>query len=168
MQKIAKTLLLVLGVIVVIQAVQTALMTLALRNRNPRALHLVKGYNKYILNPVILRFSGRSGFSAIVHHVGRRSGKPYATPVIAHHFDRDVVIPLPYGTDIDWLRNLLDTGEGVVDVDGRNLNVDEPAVVDMDEVVELLPASIVRITQMNGTRQAVRLRVSTIPTPVPT
>ena len=84
MRKIAKTLLVILGIAVVGKVVETALILWAWRSRNPRVLRLTKRFNRYVINPLMLRFSGQAGLSAIVHHVGRRSGKPYATPVIAH------------------------------------------------------------------------------------
>lgn len=160
MRKIAKTLLVILGVVVVAEIVETALMVWAWRCRNPRALRLIKRFNKYVSNPVMLRFSGRSGVSAIVHHVGRRSGTPYATPVIAHQSHQDVIIPLPYGTEVDWLRNVLAAGQAVVDLEGRSLRVEEPAVVDIDDVIGLLPSPMVRTVRFNGARDAVRMRVS--------
>ena len=164
MQKVAKALLVILGVVVVIEVVDTALSLWAWRRRNPRALHLKKRVNKYALNPVMLRFSGRYGFSAIVHHVGRRSGTPYATPVIAHQSHQNVIIPLPYGTDVDWLHNLLAAGKAVVDLEGRSLQVDEPEVVDIHNVIDLLPASMVRTVRFNGAREAARLHVSGLAT----
>ncbi|MEA3502334.1 MAG: hypothetical protein U9R47_06135, partial [Actinomycetota bacterium] len=95
MRKVAKTLLAIVGVVVVAEIVETALMVWAWRCRNPRALRFIKRFNRYVINPVMLWFSGRSGLSAIVHHIGRRSGTPYTTPVIAHQSHEDVIIPLP-------------------------------------------------------------------------
>jgi deazaflavin-dependent oxidoreductase (nitroreductase family) len=164
MRKIARALLVILGVVVVVWTVETALMVWAWRGRNPWALRLIKRFNKYVTNPVMLRFSGRSGPSAVVHHVGRRSGTPYATPVIAHQTHQDVIIPLPYGTDVDWLRNLLAAGQAVVDLQGHSRRVDKPAVVDINDVVDLLPVPMVRTVRFNGAREALRLRVSE-PTP---
>jgi len=66
---------------------------------------------------------------------------------------------------LNWLRNLLAAGQAVVDLEGRSLRVDEPAVVDIDDVVGLLPAPMVRTVRLNGARDAVRLRVSAIATP---
>jgi deazaflavin-dependent oxidoreductase (nitroreductase family) len=160
MRKIGKALLATLGVVVVIAVLAEALRMWAWRSRNPRALHLVKRFNKYATNRVALRFSGRSGLTAIVRHVGRRSGTPYATPVMAHQTHQDVIIPLPYGTDVDWLRNLLAAGLGVVDLQGRSLEVDEPAVVDIEDVMGLLPADMVRTVRFNGAREAARLHVA--------
>jgi deazaflavin-dependent oxidoreductase (nitroreductase family) len=167
MRKIAKTLLVILGVVVVVEVVDTALTVWAWRSRNPRALRLAKRLKKYVTNPVMIRFSGRSGQSAIVHHVGRRSGTPYATPVIAHQTSQDVIIPLPYGTDLDWLRNLRAAAQAVVDLEGHSVRVGEPAVVAMNDVIDLLPAPMVRTVRFNGAREALRLRVSEPTLPVP-
>ena len=160
MRKIAKTLLVILGVALVAEVAETALMVWAFRSRNPRALRLIRSFNKYVRNPVTLRFSGGSGLSATVHHVGRRSGTSYATPVIAHRSHEDVVIPLPYGTEVDWLRNVQAAGQAIVDLDGRTFRGDQPMVEGMDDVVALLPNSMVRITHLHGTRYAMRLRVA--------
>jgi deazaflavin-dependent oxidoreductase (nitroreductase family) len=166
MRKIARTLLVSLGVIAVVYVAETAFMLWAWRSRNPRALHLIKRYLKY-LRPLSLRFSGRSGPTATVHHVGRRSGTPYATPVIAHQSHQDVIIPLPYGTEVDWLRNLLAAGQGAVDLKGRSLQVDEPAVVDIEDVMSLLPTWMVRTVRLNGAREVARLHVAEPAVPAP-
>jgi deazaflavin-dependent oxidoreductase (nitroreductase family) len=160
MRKITKTLSLILGIVFLFELVDTALHLWAWRTRNPRMLQFVKRYNKYVENPLYLRFSGRLGHTATVHHVGRRSGTTYATPVRAHQTPQDVIVPLPYGPNVDWLRNLRAAGHGVVDIGGRSLEVDEPAVVDIDDVVGLLPDSLVRVVHVNGAREAARMRIS--------
>ena len=85
--------------------------------------------------------------------------------MIAHRSGEDVIIPLPYGTDVDWLRNLLAADQAVVDFEGRSFRVDEPAVVGIDNVIGLLPGPMVRIVRFNRARDAVRLRVAQTATP---
>lgn len=160
MRKIAKTLLVILGVVAVFEVVDTALHLWAWRSRSPRARRVVTRYNKHVINPLMLRYAGGHSLSAVVHHVGRRSGTPYAAPVAACQIDQDVIIPLPYGTEVDWLRNLLSAGRGVVDLQGQRLAVDHPAVVDIDDVIDLLPAPLARTVRFNGAREALRLHVS--------
>ncbi len=159
MRTIAGTVLAILAVVVTFAVVSTALHLWAWRRRNPQALRLVKLYHKYVENPVMIRFS-QFGITATIHHVGRRSGTQYATPVVAHQSGQDVIIPLPYGTDIDWLRNLLAAGQAVVDLDGRSLAVEEPAVVGIDEVIDLLPIPMIRTVRFNGAREALLLQIS--------
>ena len=156
-RRIIRSLLITLGAIGIVQAVETGFMVWAWRSRNPRALGLIKRYNK-LTRPMRVRFAGRSGLVAAVHHVGRRSGTPYNTPVIAHRSVDEVIIPLPYGTDVDWLRNLLASGCAVVELDGCALDVDRPEVVTIEEIEEALPVSMRRIVRINGTRDALRMR----------
>jgi deazaflavin-dependent oxidoreductase (nitroreductase family) len=56
---------------------------------------------------------------AIVEHQGRATGRPYRTPVFAFRRGGELVVVLSYGSDCDWLRNLLATGGGGVVRSGR-------------------------------------------------
>ncbi|HUH69305.1 MAG TPA: nitroreductase, partial [Mycobacterium sp.] len=56
----------------------------------------------------MLRLAGRKHwYASAIRHAGRRSGKQYATPVVADRVADGFVIPLPYGTRVDWLQNVL-------------------------------------------------------------
>jgi hypothetical protein len=85
----------------------------------------------HILNPAMLHLAGRKHFYAgVVRHTGRRSGKRYATPAVVDRVADGFILPLPYGTGVDWLRNVLVAGEATVTVDGRTYNVIEPEIID--------------------------------------
>lgn len=59
-------------------------------------------------NPWTRRLIAQSsrGPFAIVHHVGRRSGKPYETPIIVVQTDQGFVFELTYGPEVDWFKNV--------------------------------------------------------------
>lgn len=161
MRKLFKVLAVVVGIIVVEQIFETALMMWAFKSRNPRVIGWLTWYHKHVTNPVWVRFfAGRSASSALLHHVGRRSGKAYKTPLTAHKSEDTIIVPLPYGTETDWLRNLRAAGQGVVELEGRTFTVDEPEVVPIDEVMPLLPSLLERIVHMHDTEQALRLHVA--------
>ena len=73
----------------------------------------------------------------IVEHVGRRSGKPYRTPVTVFNTDVDgkagVAILLTYGPDRDWLKNLVAAGGGRMRRHGKTFGIVDPRVVTRDE-----------------------------------
>jgi len=50
---------------------------------------------------------GGSGPFALVRHVGRKSGKPYETPIIVQRVEGGFVIELTYGPNVDWYRNIV-------------------------------------------------------------
>lgn len=98
------------------------------------------GFNKKVLNPVMLRLAGRRfWYAARLEHVGRRSGRTRATPVVARRVPDGFAIPLPYGTDVDWLRNLEAAGTAILVVGGERHTVVEPRVVDFTDVAPDLP-----------------------------
>ena len=161
MRRLGKVLAVVVGIVVVAQIIEPTLMMWAFRTRDPRAFTLLTSYHKHVTNPVMVRFvSGRSAHAALLRHVGRRSGTDYVTPVTAHRSEDTIIVPLPYGTEVDWLRNLRAAGEGVVKLEGRSFTVDEPEVVPVDRVMPLLPPFVVRIIKWHDTEYALRLHVA--------
>lgn len=165
MGRVARAIAMVLGlgvlVIVIDQVVETMLMMWAFRTDNPTAKRLLTSYHKHVTNPVMVRFfSGRSKHAALVEHVGRKSGKTYRTPVTAHRTHDTIIVPLPYGTEIDWLRNLQAVGQGVVRLDNRSFTVFEPEVVPLEHVLPLLPPFVARIVRIHETEQALVLHLT--------
>ena len=74
---------------------------------------------------------------AVILHRGRRSGRPYRTPVLAFRHDGTLIIALLYGEESDWLRNLR-AGGGEVVRGGRAFElVEAPRVVDTAAAREL-------------------------------
>ncbi len=72
----------------------------------------------------------------VILHRGRRSGRPYRTPVLAFRVHRGLIVPVLYGEESDWLRNLEKSGGHVVRA-GRTFAVKPPRVVDSDAAGEL-------------------------------
>lgn len=79
---------------------------------------------------------------ALVHHVGRKSGHSYRTPVLAFATDAGYVTPLPYGTDTDWCLNVLEAGHCTLESLGRRIEVEHPRLVAGDAGVSALPALV--------------------------
>lgn len=97
----------------------------------PRARDAVRTFNKYLLNPAMLLLAGRKHwYAAVLRHTGRNSGKNYATPVVADRVEDGFILPLPYGTQVDWLRNVLASGQATITVSGQTYEVTEPEVID--------------------------------------
>lgn len=93
-------------------------------------LDVVRQLNKHVLNPVMIRLaSGKHGSAAVIEHAGRRTGKIYATPVAALRVADGFIIPLPYGTRVDWLRNVL-AGRATIRIRRETYEVRQPQIVD--------------------------------------
>lgn len=100
----------------------------------------MRHFNKRILNPAVLNFAGRpSSPYAVVHHVGHHSGRTHSTPVRARPTPEGFIIPLPYGSDVDWCRNVLAAGHCTISWNGNDYPVGEPEVIDAATVLSLVP-----------------------------
>jgi len=65
----------------------------------------------------------------MVVHTGRRSGKAYRTPVMASVHGDEIVFPLLYGPESDWVQNLLAAGQAEVIRTGRTRPIDSLRLV---------------------------------------
>src|SRR5262245_13953791 len=79
------------------------------RARGP-AMHFprfVRRVNRVSTNPLLGTTAWLVPPLAVVYHVGRRSGRLYRTPVVAFQSAAGFVIPMTYGRDVDWARNMV-------------------------------------------------------------
>ena len=91
----------------------------------------VRVFNKHVLNPAMMHLAGRKHwYAGVIRHTGRRSGKSYATPVVADRVADGFILPLPYGTGVDWLRNVLAAARATITVGGQTYDVTEPEIID--------------------------------------
>ena len=105
-------------------------------------LDRVRRFNRRIFNPIMLALTAggrRPACFALVRHVGRRSGRVYATPVWVIRTRDGFLVPLTYGTRADWCRNVLAAGAATVEHRGIAVAVHRPSVVDAAAVVPRLP-----------------------------
>lgn len=95
----------------------------------------VRTFNKCVLNRAMLHLAGRKHwYAAVIRHSGRRSAKSYATPVVADRVTDGFIVPLPYGTSVDWLCNMQAAGRASVTVNGKTYiigDVDTLIVTDL-------------------------------------
>jgi len=94
-------------------------------------------FNKVVTNRVQGVYAWVAPPWAVIVHRGRRSGRTYRTPVLAFRPGRALVVPLLYGEESDWLRNLLAAGGGRVVRAGRTHELRGPRVVATDASAEL-------------------------------
>jgi hypothetical protein len=143
----------------------------ALREHAARdhALHLrrrVFGPLTRVLNPLIQRVAGgaHTPVFSLVYHQGRRSGRTFATPVGLGSSGAAFLIPLTFGDDSDWCRNVLAAGQCSVKWRGTMYTALEPAV--MQDVAVRLELALAfdpfqRLAfRLMGTHTFLRLRIA--------
>jgi deazaflavin-dependent oxidoreductase (nitroreductase family) len=77
----------------------------------------------------------------LLHHRGRRSGLAYSTPICVFRRGRGLVVALTYGSESDWVRNVLAAGQCDIDMQGQRLHAAEPRLLG-DEAARWLPAPV--------------------------
>ncbi len=107
-------------------------------------------YNKEIQNPAALKqiAEGRSSMleaivardlMAAVKHVGRRSGQSYTTPVGAMPLLDGFVIPLVYGSSVDWCRNVLAAGTCTLIWKKQAYTLERPEIIHQSQALKAFP-----------------------------
>jgi deazaflavin-dependent oxidoreductase (nitroreductase family) len=66
----------------------------------------------------------------VLHHVGRRTGRTYDTPVVVRVTSEAVYVPLPFGERTDWYQNARAAGGSWVTWKGADHWLARPVVVD--------------------------------------
>jgi len=118
-----------------------------------------------ILNPLMRKLAGRRHvrMAAAIRHVGRKSGRAFMTPAGARVSGGVAVIPLTFGNQSDWSKNVWAAGGCSITADGRDYVADEPEFVDRRDAGPLLAATFGPVTRAGfrllGIKQYLRLRV---------
>lgn len=81
--------------------------------------------NKRLTNRVLIRFANRPPFAALTH-VGRSSGREYRIPITPFKTEEGFLIALTYGSEADWVKNVLTAGQAMLEYDGEPFALAEP------------------------------------------
>ena len=122
-----------------------------------RGGRLVAWINRQVLNPIVLRIAGPLAVS-VVHHVGRRTGRGYRTPVFAEETSEGFIVGLIFGAETDWCRNVLAARGAVLVHRGHELRLVSARVIDATAARAMLPIGIWLIHRMLGTSGFLTLR----------
>ncbi|GAA4708461.1 deazaflavin-dependent oxidoreductase, nitroreductase family [Promicromonospora umidemergens] len=144
------TLWVIVGLVVLVLSVLLTLVVV-MRTKRPQALVVVRRFNRRFNNPRMLRLAGRSGSAlAVVRHVGRRSGTPYATPIGVLPMDDAFLAILSYGSDTDWLRNIRAAGSAELVNDGQTHQVTAAQIIGRAEALPYLPKAQLPFVRLFG------------------
>ena len=117
-----------------------------------------------VLNPVMRKLAGgrHMRMAAEIRHVGRRSGRPYVTPAGARLTGDTFVIPLTFGNQSDWSRNVRAAGGCTIRLKGTEYRAVQPELADRDQAAPVVRAAFGPVERamfrMLGIRQYLLLR----------
>lgn len=123
-----------------------------------RVLNQVRYFNRRYFNPFSLSFAGRPySFWSVILHTGRSSGKEYMTPIVADRQDGCFVIPLPYGRQVDWLKNIMAAARCELIYHGKVYRASQPEVISLEEGIGAFPGITQTLLRQSDTDAFLRL-----------
>lgn len=145
------------GLVLALVAIGIVFMA-GMRTKSPPVLNAVRGISR-AMKPLAMKSAGTPGaYASVIRHVGRTTGRPYETPVGAVATDDGFVIALPYGSNTDWLKNVLASGSATIVDEGNTYRVDQPVVVPVDVAAHNFPPKDQRTLRWFGVGQCLRVR----------
>jgi deazaflavin-dependent oxidoreductase (nitroreductase family) len=107
--------------------------------------------------------SGRRWFPlwGILRHTGRKSGQAYATPIVVWRTAHGFLIPIPFGAQTQWVKNVLAAEGAGLRWRGRELHVNQAEVVDWAAVRGDWPAVLRTVIPVIGITSFMRLNDET-------
>ena len=154
-----ESMLVLVGVLLFAALIVLVVFSIGMRRKTPWVLNGVRWFARAIGNPYQMRKAGTPGaYASFIRHVGRRSGRSYATPVAAEPTNDGFVIAMVYGSNTDWLRNVLASGSATIEHEGRAYPVGRPEIVLLDEVEEAFGPKELRTLRRYRVTQCLRVR----------
>jgi deazaflavin-dependent oxidoreductase (nitroreductase family) len=124
-------------------------------------LRVIRTFNKYLLNSLMRPLAGRkNSYAAAIGHTGRKSGKQYSTPVGAQPIPDGFIIPLAYGTHVDWLQNVFAAGRATLSADGETHDVTEPELIDASTALPMISPKQRRTYERVGISQYLKVTLA--------
>jgi deazaflavin-dependent oxidoreductase (nitroreductase family) len=144
---------LVTGLLVVVVAIGVAFVA-GMRSKSPVVVNTVRRTSR-AMKPYVLKSAGTPGaYASVIQHVGRTSGRPYETPITAVSTDDGFVIALPYGSDADWVKNVLAAGTATLVHEGATYTIVGPEVVPLTDVGDAFSERDQRAHRLFGVEHA--------------
>ena len=122
-------------------------------------LRFLRPVTTNVFNRFSRLFAGWLPGFGIVEHVGRTSGKPYRTPMNVFRDGDDWVFALTYGSNVDWVKNVLAAGSCRLITRGRAVELVKP-VLFVDPQRRLMPFPVRQFLGLLRVSEFVRMSPS--------
>ena len=117
-----------------------------------------RGVNRY-MNPITRPLARRLPGFAILTHTGRKSGHKYQTPINVFKRGNHYLFFLTYGSDVEWVKNVLATGSASIETRGQVVELVEPELITDPELRAAPPHVRFLEGRIAGATEYVRMRV---------
>jgi len=115
-------------------------------------------FTTHILNPFTLLFVHRLPGFAIISHRGRKSGVIHRTPMNVFRDGGDYLFALTYGSDVQWVKNVMAAGEADLRVGDKTIHLTDPQLF-VDPQRRLMPLPVRLLLGVMRLSEFLRMRV---------
>jgi deazaflavin-dependent oxidoreductase (nitroreductase family) len=123
------------------------------------ALSSLRPYTTRFFNPISRRFAGHLPGFAILVYLGRRSGRTYRTPINVFRHGNEYVFALTYGSDVQWVKNILAAGDCELVSMGRTVRLTEPRLF-VDPRQRLMPLPVRLFLRLMGVTEFLSMQLA--------
>ena len=142
-----------IGAILLIAIAVTGILLMRFRKR-----WLAK-FNIAVTNRITSLFAGWLPGFGILTHVGRKSGKVYRTPVNVFRASNGFIIALTYGSQSEWVKNVIAAGGCELKTRGKKYQLSAPNVV-RDPTRRRFPIPVRLVLRLVGADEYMELSIS--------
>ena len=127
-------------------------------------LAVIRPFTTHVFNPISRRFAKWLPGFAILGYRGRKSGKHYRTPMNVFRHGDDWVFALTYGSDVQWVKNVLAAGEATLEIRRSKVHLVEPELI-VDPERRLMPFGVRHVLGLMRVGEFLRMRLAIEPRP---
>jgi deazaflavin-dependent oxidoreductase (nitroreductase family) len=122
-------------------------------------MRFIRPFTTRVVNPITRRIAGWAPWFGIITYKGRKSGKTYRTPMNVFRRGDRYVFALTYGSDVNWVQNVVAAGECELRTGRRDLHLVEPELF-VDPRQRQMPILIRLFLRFNRVTEFMRMRIA--------
>jgi deazaflavin-dependent oxidoreductase (nitroreductase family) len=122
-------------------------------------MSFLRPFTTRFVNPFTRLFAGWLPGFGLLTYTGRTSGRRYRTPLNVFKRESFYVFALTYGSEADWVRNVLAAGGCEIRVRGRDVRLVEPEML-VDPAGRLMPLHVRGFLRIIRVTEYLRMRAA--------
>jgi deazaflavin-dependent oxidoreductase (nitroreductase family) len=122
-------------------------------------LQVLRPFTTTVFNRFSRLFAGWLPGFGILRYRGRKSGRAYATPMNVFRRGDEIIFALTYGSDVQWVKNIVAAGGCGLRTLGRELHLVDPELF-VDPERRLMPFPVRQFLGFMRVYEFMRMRIA--------